>query len=235
MNELPDTPDDDPVFELRLYRVEPGRRRDMEARVRDDLRILFPRHGIRPLGGWSMVAGPDAPLYVYLTPFHDMGRRMESWAAFGADPDWAECRARTNAGSELVQRYDILFLRAQRGWRPDPQPAARPLVEMRMQPVAVGKAAPVRSALQESVLPLLEAAGAHLNGCFDVTSGANLPAIVLFIRWEGLDQRAAALDRLDALLRQDAAMGQLFGRADQYLMEEAQVDWDPVDAPPQRG
>lgn len=221
---------DDPIYELRLYQVAPGRMPDMEARVQNDLKTIFPRHGIVPLGGWKAIAGPDAPVYVYLTPFRHMQQRSEAWAGFYADPAWSECRARTNAGSELVPRYDILFLRAITEWQSEPVVAAgedAPLMEMIMQDVAVGQAMAVRSEILEATVPALRAAGATVHGVFDMMSGPSMPNVVFFVGWTSLEQREQAMAALDLRLVAARKAGKvpLYERANQYLMRPVAVNW----------
>jgi hypothetical protein len=222
---------DDPIYELRLYHTAPGRLRDMESRVKQDLCTLFPRHGVRPLGTWSVVAGPAAPLFVYLTPWRNMQQRTQSWAGFYADPAWAEARTRTNAGSELVERYEILFLRAVTDWAPSPASSDSldsPLVEMVIQSVAIGQTAAVRNEILQSTVPALRAAGATVHGVFDVMSGYPLPSAVFFISWLNMEQRARTLEMLDlkTVEARTAGRAPLLERADQYLMRPVPVDWD---------
>ncbi|MDX9698740.1 MAG: NIPSNAP family protein [Rhodocyclaceae bacterium] len=219
-------PTDDPILELRLYSVAPGRLQDMEDRVQKDLRTLFPRHGVRPHGGWSMVSGPASPLFVYLTPWRNMMERSKCWAGFYSDPGWAEARTRTNAGSELVESYEIMFLRAVCDWAPAPT-ADCPIVEMVIQSVAIGQGPAVREEVLQTTLPTLEAAGATVFGAFDILSGRPLPSMVFFLGWRDMNQRAAALGRLDQRLSNTHVPGKapLLGRAEQYLMRSVPVDW----------
>lgn len=230
-DQMHNEPTDDPIYELRLYSVEPGRIRDMERRVQQELNTLFPRHGVRPLGAWSLVAGPAAPLFVYLTPWRHMQQRTNSWAGFYADPKWAEVRTRTNAGSELVERYDILFLRALIDWQ-EPvsgghESAGAPLVEMVIQSVAVGRSAAVREEVMNLTVPALRAAGATVYGVFDVMSGRPLPCSVFFIGWQSSEQRTLTWDAIDrdAIEARSVGRASLLERADQYLMRPVKVDW----------
>lgn len=227
-------PNDDPLFELRLYSVAPGRLPDMVQRAQQDLRHIFPRHGVRPLGTWSLLAGPAAPLFIYLTPWRHMQQRTRSWAGFYADPAWAEARTRTNAGSELVERYDILFLRAVTDWQTDAAGDAQApprLVEMVIQQVAMGQTAAVREGLLQAVVPAYREAGATVHGVFDVMSGRPLPSVVLFVSWTDAQARMQSVRALDSRLAQcrSAAGECLLERADHYLMQPVPVAWDPAD------
>jgi hypothetical protein len=216
---------DDPVHELRIYRAAPGRTRDMEARVQKHLCTLFPKHNIRPLGGWSTLVSPVSPAFVYMTPWRNMNERSESWAGFYADPEWAEVRERTNAGSELVESYEIMFLRAVTPWT---QAARTPaFTELVIQSTAIGKTGAVLVELNEVLLPTLKGEGAHVHGVFDMVSGRPLPALVFVIGWDSLEQRSNANDKLDDLAKAARAAGRpgLIARAEQHLMQAVPVDW----------
>lgn len=216
---------DDAFCELRIYRVAAGRARDMEARVRGDLRTLFPRHGIGPFAAWSTIASPVAPAFLYLTPWRDMTARTAAWANFYADPAWAEVRARTNAGSELVESFEVLFVRPVVPWAAATHRPA--FAELIVQSTAIGRAAAVTAELKDHVLPLLAGEGAQVHGALDLISGRAMPAVAIIVGWDGLDQRAAALARLDDRSKAvRAALGfTLLGRAEQHLLQPVAVDW----------
>jgi hypothetical protein len=209
---------DDPIFELRMYSVAPGRMEDMASRARQDLRKLLPRHGIHPLAAWTVDAGPGVPLFAYLTPWRRMQQRSRAWADFYADPAWLEARARTNAGSELVESFEVLFLREITGWTPRAEGGAPRLVELVVQATAVGQGAAVRQQILEAAVPALQTAGACVHGVFDVISGRPLPCAVFVIGWDSAAQRERALDH--------ATVAPLLKRADRYLMRELPVAWE---------
>lgn len=215
----------DPVYELRIYRIAAGRARDMEARVQGDFRTLFPKHGIRPLACWSTMVSPVSPSFIYLTGWPGMELRNAGWAGFYGDPEWADVRARTNAGSELVESYEIVFLRALLPWNAEPGQVA--FSELVIQNTAVGKGVAVAAELAEHTLPALSAAGARIHGAFDLLSGRLLPAVALFIGWDSLDQRDKALAKLDARCNALRAAGSsvLLDRAEQHLLRPLEVDW----------
>jgi NIPSNAP len=221
---LPDL-GDDPFWELRIYRVAAGRSRDMEARVQNELRTLFPKHGIRPSAGWLTTVSPVSPAYVYVTPWRTMTDRSAAWAGFYADPEWAEIRTRTNAGSELVENYEIMFLRAVTPW--SDAPVQQAFSELVIQSTAVGKGGAVIAELNQAVLPALKGEGAHIHCVLDLMSGRPLPGLVFLIGWDSLDQRAAALATLDerANTARKAGHAVLLGRAEQHLLRHVPVCW----------
>lgn len=221
------------IYELRFYSVEAGRDRDMRARVKNDLKWLFPRHGIRPAGGWSALAAPELPLFIYITPFADMIERDRCWTGFYTDPDWQEVRNRTNAGSELVEDYQIWFVRELVGWK-EPPATQDGLDELIFFKTLVGKSAAAGSALRESELPALERAGAAVHGAFDVVSGGTLPGSIVFLRWPDWETRRMGLAALagDAALADSRAAERLefghtlIGKTGSYLLDPVAVDWD---------
>lgn len=209
---------DDPIFELRFYYVAAGRMGDMAARAQQDLRSLLPRHGIHPLATWTVESGPGIPLFAYLMPWKHMQQRSQAWAGFYAAPGWIEARTRTNAGSELVESFEVLFLRHIHGWTPAAAGAKPGLVELVVQATAVGQGAAVRRQILESAVPALQEAGATVHGVFDVISGRPLPCAVFVIGWDSAAQRERALD--------NSAATPLLKRADRYLMRELPVAWE---------
>ena len=216
---------DDPFCELRIYRVAAGRAADMEARVQDDLRSLFPKHGIRPLAGWSTVVSPVSPSFIYLTPWANMNQRSASWAGFYADPEWAEVRGRTNGISELVESYEIMFLRAITQWSGQAEACA--FSELIIQTCAIGKTVAVTTELMEQTIPGLESEGARVHGVYDLMSGRPLPSLAFLVGWDSLDQRNAAFARLDDRSQANRAAGNpvLLERAEQHLMRHLPVYW----------
>lgn len=222
----------DKIFELRFYAVAPGRGRDMESRVQNDLKWLLPRHGIVPSAGWMATSGPGTPSFIYLMEFASMPHRDNCWRGFYTDPSWQEVRNRTNAGSELVEHYEIWFVREVVRWN-DAAPAGG-IDEMLVMRTRVGKSAQAAKALRESELPDYEAAGASVLGAFDIVSGGSMPGSVAMVRWpdwqtrtKGLAKMADDPDRATVRNNQaDEFGGPLLERATSYLLDEVPVDWD---------
>ena len=106
------------LYELRLYSATPGRIEDLHARFRDHLPKLMVRHGIDQVGRWTATAGPNGPLFLYLMAYDDMAQRERQWDAFYHDDEWWQIRAATNAGEEMVERFDLFFLRPNALWTP---------------------------------------------------------------------------------------------------------------------
>lgn len=173
------------IYELRFYSVAPGRMADVHERFAIHLPVLFERHGVDCVGRWSALAGPDAPRFVYLMAYRDYAHREAVWGAFYQDADWWRIRAATNAGHEMVERHDLLFLKPHAAW-PAPDRAddgISGLFELVQHQVAPGRNAEAGAFLRETYLPMLEAAGARLVGLFDMAAGSGMQKILMLLAW----------------------------------------------------
>lgn len=219
------------IYELRMYSVSPGRLADCEARFRDHVPALFERHGIRCLGTWSAPSGPRSPLFVYLLAYDDLAQREQCLASFYADPQWWRVRELTNAGSELVERYDMIFLRDTAGVSgvDGALGDATRLYEWALHPAAIGQAGAIQSFLNEHYLPALREAGARVCKVCDIVVGCDLPRLALLLSWPDASARqrgwrAVSEQRaLQALVRQQslAPTGALLRRPESYLLDVA--------------
>jgi hypothetical protein len=103
------------IYELRTYRIPPGRMPDILNRFETVTMRLFQKHGIEVVGFWT-VAGeehlvaaagarttrPDPNELVYLCRFRDAAACESAWASFRQDPEWLETRKRTEANGPIV-------------------------------------------------------------------------------------------------------------------------------------
>ena len=220
------------LYELRFYRVAPGRTDDNHARHRDRLPPLFARHGIHVVGRWTAMAGPDAPLFAYVIAYPDLAERERQWADFYGDAEWWEIRAETNAGSEMVEGYDLMLLRSHAELSPAPAtPGARRggVHELTFFQVSAGQGAPANQFLASSLIPAIERHGGEVMMVADLLTGARLPRITLLTAWTDaqahLDGRAAVECDPQVCAAQEAeraASGRTsLGRRDVYLLDPA--------------
>ncbi len=100
-----------PVFELRTYTTHPGRLDALIRRFRDHTTRLFERHGMVNVGYW---VPQDEPLsentLVYVLEHDSREAAMESWAAFGADPEWQTARAASQEDGDIVDNVVRVFM-----------------------------------------------------------------------------------------------------------------------------
>jgi hypothetical protein len=99
------------VFELRTYTAPDGKLPDLQARFRNHTLRIFERHGMTNIGYWIP---QDDPLrqntIVYLLAHRSREAAKESWAAFGADPEWRTVAAESQLNGRIVQGVVSVFL-----------------------------------------------------------------------------------------------------------------------------
>ena len=84
-------------FELRMYTAEPemngkGGINNLHQRFREGEVALFEKHGAEIIAVWQRLDNPNT--LVWMLAYRDRAHRDEVFAAFRADPDWAELRAK---------------------------------------------------------------------------------------------------------------------------------------------
>lgn len=99
------------VFELRLYKCEPGRLDALNARFRDHTVKLFSKHGMTHIGYWTPLAktpGADDTL-VYILAHKSREAAAASFKAFREDPDWIAARkaSEAKAGGSLTVKDGV--------------------------------------------------------------------------------------------------------------------------------
>ena len=218
------------IFEMRQYVIARGRMSDNHDRMLNHLPALLSRHNIRVVGRWTAVAGPKLPMFCYIMEWRDFAEREACWASFYADEEWARIRSETNAGSELVESYELAFLKPNPAWSPKASDASREIGgvhQMIVQQTLIGHAGAVNSFLAETWLPCVVGAGAHVIGLCDMVSGPGMPNIVILLAWA--DERAywtgwRGMDRNEMI--QEASRHQrsrygttLFGVSESALLE----------------
>ena len=220
------------LYELRFYNVAPGRMPENHERHRTGLPPLFARHGIEVVGRWTATAGPDTPLFAYLMSYPDLAERERQWTAFYDDADWWALRTKTNAGSEMVERYDLMFLRPHPRLSPatiTPGERLGGVHELVFLEVGAGLGSQAGQFLETALLPAILRQGGRVMMVADLMTGPRLPRMALMIAWS--DAEAAFRGRMavdaDQLVlaaqqveRQNGGKTAL-GRADIYGLEPA--------------
>ncbi len=205
------------LYEIRLYAIPPGRIADIEQRMLGDVPPLFAEHGIRAVGHWTVMAGPDMPAFLYVLQWKDATEREKCWRSFYADPRWSTIRARTNAGSELVERYGLWLMKPsaalERSFLSTIAPAEGEIHEMLLQFVAIGQAGAIASHLRETMLPILEKVGGRVLAVLDMVAGPRVPTVAIFVAWPDFRSRNEGRRRMEELAQAD-----LLGRSDVYLL-----------------
>lgn len=119
------------VYELRTYWAVPGRLDDLHARFRNHTVKLFERHGMTNVGYWTPINNPDDKL-IYLLSHPSREAAKASWKAFGADPEWKNVKAKSEAKGPIVAKIESVFL-TPTDYSPQPKPdsAGGRIFEMR--------------------------------------------------------------------------------------------------------
>jgi hypothetical protein len=194
--------------ELRFYSVEPGRMHDMAARFHGPLRRLFARHGIPVVAGWKSSYGARSPLFVYLMHWPSLEVRNHAWNGFYGDPEWYEVRTDTNRGSELVERYDINFLRPMVPLASDDLSEFEE-IELYVTRLRVGTSRLAAQWIEDTAPTELARSGGRLLGAYEFLTGDDLPRAALLLGWNSAQGRNSALPVLEV---------DPLGRAERYLL-----------------
>jgi hypothetical protein len=90
------------IYELRVYRVLPGRMPNMLARFRDHTVSIWEKHGIRPIGFWTTHVGESSNDLTYIIPWESLADREAKWTRFLADPAWHRARDESERDGPIV-------------------------------------------------------------------------------------------------------------------------------------
>jgi len=86
----------EPVQQLRIYEIFEPNKAAFHARFRDDAMRIMRRHGFRIVSMWEAKSAEKTE-FVYLLDWPDQQTMKAAWAAFMADPEWAEIKRVTGA------------------------------------------------------------------------------------------------------------------------------------------
>ena len=203
------------LYELRLYAVQLGRSADIEQRMLEEVPPLFAEHRMKSIGHWRVLAGPDLPGFIYMLAWDGPAEREAGWARFYADERWWRMRARTNAGSELVERYGLWLMQAFAATEPLTLTCGPHEVhEMAIHHVPISRRDAITAHLSDCFLPAISRAGGKVWGCFEVIAGPRVPCVVLIISWPDY----AARNEWNARAA-NAEGAELLGRSDVQLLQ----------------
>jgi hypothetical protein len=98
------------VVELRIYHCAPGRLPALLDRFQNTTLDFFEQYGIRQVGFWTTLIGPDNHVLTYLLQWESLAEREQKWNAFQADPEWIAKRAASEVEKPIVTRIESQFL-----------------------------------------------------------------------------------------------------------------------------
>jgi hypothetical protein len=101
------------VFEIRTYTTAEGKLPDLHRRFREQTLKLFERHGMVNIAYWT----PQDPkaasnTLIYVLAHKSREAAAQSWAAFGADPEWKQVKAASEANGAIVLKVESTFVEA---------------------------------------------------------------------------------------------------------------------------
>ncbi|NUQ64516.1 MAG: NIPSNAP family protein [Pirellulales bacterium] len=92
------------VYELRVYKANPGKLEALNARFRNHTCRLFQKHGVEVVGFWTPMEGEEAQdTLIYIVAFPSVEAQKQAWQAFRDDPEWKAAKADSEKDGVLVK------------------------------------------------------------------------------------------------------------------------------------
>jgi hypothetical protein len=117
------------LYELRIYKTNPGKLPDLHARFRDHTMRLFEKHGMENIIYWNVLEGARGEeedkdnLLVYIIAHKDEAARNASWEAFINDPQWKAAAAKSEENGKILAEAPRAILMRQTDFSaPDTEP-----------------------------------------------------------------------------------------------------------------
>jgi hypothetical protein len=101
------------VYDMRIYKANPGKLDALNARFRDDTCRIFKKHGMEIIGFWTPTEGDEAKdTLIYIVAFPSAEAQKKAWVAFWADPEWKKVKADSEKDGVLVKEIKGKNLKA---------------------------------------------------------------------------------------------------------------------------
>ena len=98
------------IYEMRVYHCLPGRLPALLKRFDTVTLKLWEKHGIRQAGFFTTLIGSSNQELTYFLAWESLAEREKKWAAFMADPDWQDARAKSEADGQIIANIVSQFL-----------------------------------------------------------------------------------------------------------------------------
>jgi NIPSNAP len=89
------------LHELRVFHCRAGRLPAQLKRFETDTLRLFEKHGIRPLGFWTVAIGESNNDLFLILQWESLAEREQKFGAFVNDPEWHEARRKSEEDGPL--------------------------------------------------------------------------------------------------------------------------------------
>jgi hypothetical protein len=100
-----------PIFELRIYHVVPGKLPALESRFRDTTSKLLAKHGLKVVGYWVAEGSPGWDnTFIFLLAHSSRDEAKKNWDAMRADPQFQEM-IKSEQADKLVEKIDSFYMR----------------------------------------------------------------------------------------------------------------------------
>jgi len=98
------------IYEMRVYRVVPGRMPALLNRFQNVTLELWKTRGIKQVGFWTTVIGDSNVELTYMLAWESLAEREQKWNAFMADPEWIAKRAESEKEGPIVANITSTIL-----------------------------------------------------------------------------------------------------------------------------
>ena len=99
------------IYEQRIYSCIPGKLPALLSRFENHTLKIWEKHGIRPLGFWTVLVGDGSNDLHYMLAWDSLADRETRWNAFQADPAWHKARDESETAGPLIANIKSAFLR----------------------------------------------------------------------------------------------------------------------------
>lgn len=90
------------IYEMRVYRVVPGRMPALLDRFQNTTLAMWKTRGFRAVGFWTTLIGESNMDLTYILAWESLAEREQKWNAFMADPEWIGKRAESEKDGPIV-------------------------------------------------------------------------------------------------------------------------------------
>ncbi len=99
---------DNAVFELRIYRCNPGKLANLDKRFRDHSIGIFNRFDMQSVAYWHAADKPDSEdtLY-YILKFKSREAAQSAWKSFAADEEWKKVAAESQKDGRFLRERPV--------------------------------------------------------------------------------------------------------------------------------
>ncbi|MBO7743517.1 NIPSNAP family protein [Paenibacillus sp. MWE-103] len=97
------------IYELRIYKLFPGKLDHIRRRFADHTFRIFERLGMQVCDFWEDME--DEPKLYYVMRYESMEERVRQWETFVQDAEWNEVKQASEQSGKIVERVDQIFLK----------------------------------------------------------------------------------------------------------------------------